>query len=564
MALSRLVALLAVVAGSLFTRAATRPVAPGVPAALAERAKASLAQTSGDVTLPGLRESVEVRRDRWGIPHIYAASVDDVFLGQGFVQAQDRLFQMALWRMSTRGRLAELLGPDWVECDRLTRLVTRYRGDPAAEWSSYDPEAKRIATAFVAGVNAYVASLHGRPPLELQRAGIPLEPWAPEDLLARAEAFGMSSNATSEVSRAQLVRALGMERALELRPPDPPTELLIAPGFDLATVDGGLAAALGLLGKAPVFAAPAGGKGSSGYDDDGSNNWVVSGSRTATGKPILANDPHRALDHPSLRYLVHLDAPGFKVIGAVVPWFPGVAIGHNERVAWGLTIFNIDAQDLVAEELDPKDPGRYRVGNAWEPVRSEAEMIAVKGRPKLKAELRFTRHGPIVYEDRGRHLAWALRWTGSEPGTAGYLAGLALDRAQSWPEFREALKRWKMPGENFVYADVDGNIGYQAAGLAPIRREGNGLLPVPGASRPLRLGGLGRAGRPAPRLQPRPRVRRHRQPQHARAGHAPRRRLRMGQSLPHRPRPRGARERAADDRRGVAGAAAGRARDPGA
>src|SRR5215468_7489202 len=152
MALSRLVALLAVVAWSLLTDAATRPaVAPGVPAALAERAKASLARTSGDVTLPGLRESVEVRRDRWGIPHIYAASVDDLFFGQGFVQAQDRLFQMALWRMSTRGRLAELLGPDWVERDRLTRLVTRYRGDPEAEWSSYDPEAKRIATAFVAG-----------------------------------------------------------------------------------------------------------------------------------------------------------------------------------------------------------------------------------------------------------------------------------------------------------------------------------------------------------------------------------------------------------------------------
>jgi penicillin G amidase len=462
------------------TSRALPAMAASVPPELAERARASLPQTSGRLALSGLRAPVEVRRDRWGIPHIYATTVEDLFFAQGFVQAQDRLFQMEIWRRSTRGRLAELLGPDWVERDRLTRLVTRYRGDREAEWTSYDPEAKGIVASFVRGVNAHIALLAERRPLEVERAGIRLEPWAPEDLLARAEAFGMSSNATSEVSRAQLVRSLGLAGALELKPPDPPVELLVPPGLDLAAVDGDLADALGLIGRSPRFTA-ANGRRNSGYDDDGSNNWVVAGHRTATGKPILANDPHRRLDHPSLRYLVHLDGPGFKVIGAVVPWFPGVAIGHNERIGWGLTIFNIDAQDLFAEELHPKDPGRYRVGSGWERVRVEREVIGVKGRGPVTVELRFTRHGPIVREDRVRNMAWALRWTGSEPGTAGYLAGLALDRAQGWSQFREALKRWKMPGENFVYADVDGNVGYQAAGLAPVRRKGNGLLPVPGA-----------------------------------------------------------------------------------
>jgi penicillin amidase len=194
----------------------------------------------------------------------------------------------------------------------------------------------------------------------------------------------------------------------------------------------------------------------------------------------LANDPHRALDHPSLRYLVHLEAPGFRAIGAVVPWFPGIAIGHNDRVGWGLTIFNIDAQDLVQETLDPTDRGRYRAGNRWERMRVVRETLRVRGGDDRTVELKFTRHGPVVHEDPVRPLAFALRWTGSEPGTAGYLAGLSLARAKSWAEFRAAAARWRMPGENFVYADVDGNIGYQATGLAPRRRLGTGLLPVPG------------------------------------------------------------------------------------
>jgi penicillin G amidase len=283
------------------------------------------------------------------------------------------------------------------------------------------------------------------------------------------------------VARARLLHRFGRKTAGLLRPPDPLVDWDAHPELVLEAVDDGLAAALAGIGAAPKFSlesrpAVAGG------DGDGSNNWVVSGARSRSGKPVLANDPHRALDHPSLRYLVHLEAPGLRAIGAVVPWFPGIAIGHNERIGWGLTIFAIDAQDLVQERLDPANPERYRVGAGFEQVRTVRETIHVRGGSSVAVELKFTRHGPVVHEDRARHLAWALRWTGSEPGTAGYLAGLSLARAKSWPDFREALKRWKMPGENFVYADVDGHIGYQATGLAPIRGKGSGLLPVPESS----------------------------------------------------------------------------------
>lgn len=448
---------------------------------LQAEAHAALSPLEGRLSARGLQAPVEVVRDRWGIPHIYAKNEDDLFFAQGYVQAQDRLFQMELWRRQTQGRLSEFLGAEWVERDRMTRLVTRYRGDLDVEWASYGPTVRRAAERFVAGVNAHIEAVRSRPPVEFGLAGFSPEAWKAEDLLARAEACGMSSNAQSEVSRTRLVHRYGMAVAQLLRPPDPSVAWGVPEGLVLEAVGDDLAAALGRIGAAPKFgqwSKP----GSAGYDDDGSNNWVVTGARTPTGKPVLANDPHRALDHPSLRYLVHLEAPGFRAIGAVVPWFPGIAIGHNERIGWGLTIFNIDAQDLVQEALDPADPLRYRAGDSWEPMRVVTETVRVKGAPDQTVALKFTRHGPVVFEARDRSVAFALRWTGSEPGTAGYLAGLSLARAKSWPEFREAAARWKMPGENFVYADVDGNIGYQATGLAPIRRRGTGLLPAPGAT----------------------------------------------------------------------------------
>jgi len=211
----------------------------------------------------------------------------------------------------------------------------------------------------------------------------------------------------------------------------------------------------------------------------GSNNWTISGKHTSTGKPILANDPHRVIAIPSLRYIVHLSAPGWDVIGAGEPALPGVAIGHNQHVAWGLTIFPVDQQDLYIEELNPANPLQYKHNGKWESMRTEEAVIAVKGSSPQTVTLKFTQHGPVLWEDAASHRALALRWVGSEPGTAGYLASLAVDRAQNWNEFLNALERWKLPPENMVYADTEGNIGEQSAGLTPIR-SWTGLLPVMG------------------------------------------------------------------------------------
>jgi penicillin amidase len=450
--------------------AGAAPVAVA-PAGLAAEARAALPQTSGTLRLRGLAKPVTVLRDRWGIPHIYAESQDDLFFAQGFVAAQDRLFQMELWRRTGEGRLAEILGKEAVERDRFARLL-RYRGDMKAEYASYSPDAREIIAAFVRGVNASIESTRGHWPVEFRLAGFTPEPWTPEVCLTRLAGWGMTRNASLEVLRAKLVRALGAEMVDELIATDPPRKIEVPPGLDLAGIDepvlGGALAA-----GAPVTFEPV----------QGSNNWVVDGSLSATGRPLLANDPHRSIQLPSLRWMVHLVAPGWNVIGAGEPSLPGVAVGHNDRVAFGFTIVGIDQQDLYVEETDPAHPDRYRFNGRWETMRVERERIRVRGAAPVDVELKFTVHGPVLHEDRVRHRAYALRWVGSEPGTAGYLASLSLDRARSWPEFLRALERWKVPSENLVYADVDGNIGWQATGLTPVRKGWAGLLPVPGDGR---------------------------------------------------------------------------------
>ncbi|HET6959105.1 MAG TPA: penicillin acylase family protein [Vicinamibacterales bacterium] len=460
----------------------------GSPSAASASSDARLSQTSGTLQVPGLADEVRIVRDRWGIPHIYAKNTDDLFFAQGFVQAQDRLFQIDLWRRSTQGRLAEILGPSYVDRDRLARLM-RYRGDMNAEWESYSPDTHRIATRFVAGINAQIATIGEQLPEEFVVAGYRPEPWQPEDLLSRAEGFVMTYNASDEVFRARITTAVGLERTQMLLPLDPPVSAPPPSGVDLAAVDATVRPVLAAMGTparfgpAPAPAATAFLDGQSRATRDGSNNFVVAGAKSATGKPILANDPHRNLDHPSLRYLVHLNAPGWNVIGSVVPWFPGVAIGHNDRIAWGLTIFAADVQDLYVEQLNPENPRQVKSGGRFADMEVVKDEIRVKGQGEAVAvEHLYTAHGPVVAVDAQRHLAYTLRWVGSEPGTAGYLGALALDRASNWNEFRTALQRWKVPGENFVYADVDGNIGYQAAALVPVRRDWPGVYPVDGAS----------------------------------------------------------------------------------
>ena len=445
-------------------------------------------QTSGTLQVPGLTDQVRIVRDRWGIPHIYAKNTDDLFFAQGFVQAQDRLFQIDLWRRSTQGRLAEILGADYVDRDRLTRLM-RYRGDMNAEWESYAPDTRRIATRFVAGINAEIEMSGEHLPEEFAVAGYRPEPWQPEDLLSRAEGFVMTSNANDEVFRARVTAALGLERTNMLLPLDPSVSAPPPSGVDLSAVAATVRPALAAIGAPARFGPAAAPIAAQFFDSErraareGSNNWVIAGAKSATGKPLLANDPHRNLDHPSLRYLVHLNAPGWNVIGSVVPWFPGVAVGHNDRIAWGLTIFAADVQDLYVEELNPTNPRQVKAGGRFVDMEMVRDQIRVKDRAEAVAvEHFYTTHGPVVAIDPQRHLAYALRWVGTEPGTAGYLGALSLDRATNWQEFRAALERWKVPGENFVYADVDGNIGYQAAALVPVRRNWQGVYPVAGAT----------------------------------------------------------------------------------
>jgi penicillin amidase len=441
------------------------------PASLDARAKAALAVIRGTLNVHGLKQSVRVQRDHWGVAHIYAQNEHDLFFAQGFVVAQDRLFQMELWKRSGQGRLAEILGPSAVKRDVSARLL-RYRGDMDAEYKSYSPDTKEILEAFTSGINAYIEEIQ-KPggigvPLEFQLAGFKPEPWKPEDCLNRLAAYSVTGNGASELHSAQLVALLGPEKAAELLELDPPVKLDPAPGIDFS----GLSPALleNLVGSDVPLHFPE-------TPVQGSNNWTVSGSLTSTGKPFLANDPHRVIAEPSLRYIVHLVAPGWNVIGAGEPGLPGVAAGHNENIAWGFTIFGLDQQDLYLAELNPADPEQYKTEHGWERMEVKTETINVRGRTSVVAKLKFTRHGPVLWEDGKRALA--LHWVGAEPGTAGYLGSLALDRAQNWQEFEQAMPRWKVPSENIVYADRDGNIGEHSTGLAPLRKNWTGLLPVP-------------------------------------------------------------------------------------
>jgi penicillin amidase len=440
------------------------------PEAVLARSKQSLARLDGELRLPGLKEPVEVVRDRWGIAHIDAKNAHDLFLAQGFVAAQDRLFQIDLWRRQAAGEMAEVFGPEYFEADRFARLM-KYRGDMDAEWASYAPDARPIAAAFADGINAAIDQFGDRPPVEFQVLGTRPKKWKPDDVLGRMSGIYMSQNFRNEIQRARLVAAVGIEKARWLAPVDPPRDYTPAlSDDDLKAIDGRVLAGYEAATKALSFK-PA---------RTESNNWVVSGSRSASGKPLLASDPHRAIALPSLRYLVHLRAPGWDVIGSGEPALPGVAIGHNDRIAWGFTIIGVDQADFYVEEVNPANPTEYRVGQRWEPMTVVREVISVKGGPDRPVELRYTRHGPVLFQDEKRHRAYALKWVGSEPGGAAYLASLSVGRARNKDEFLEALGRWKVPGLNFVYADVDGTVGWIAAARTPVRPKHDGLLPVPG------------------------------------------------------------------------------------
>lgn len=445
--------------------------------------------------LSGLEEPVEIAIDRWGLAHLRASNQNDLFFAQGFNAARDRLWQIDLWRKRGLGLLAADFGPGYLAQDEASRLFL-YRGDMEAEWAAYAPDAREICEAFTAGINAYIGEVEaGRLPLPPEFSRFATRParWRAEDVV-RIRSHCLTRNALSEIVRANVLAEVG-ERADRLRKkiePDCALDSAIDPSivplevanvFKLATASVSfsperLAATLDEAHKWSKLNSI--GEVVAAADSEGSNNWVVNGSRTATGRPIMATDPHRTHAVPSVRYLVHLEMPGFNAIGAGEPAVPGIALGHNERTAFSITIFGADQEDVLVYELDPASPRRYRYDGAFEDMVEVEERFEVKGAQPQVRILRFTRHGPVVYRDAATGRAFAIRTVWSEPGSAPYMASLSVMRSQDFAGYREALKGWGTPSINHIYADVDGNIGWQTVGKTPVRPNWNGLLPVPG------------------------------------------------------------------------------------
>ncbi|MFN2147690.1 MAG: penicillin acylase family protein, partial [Anaerolineales bacterium] len=450
----------------------------------------SFPQTDGTLQLPGLQASVDVFRDSYGVPHIYASNPHDLFMAQGYVHAQDRFWQMEFWRRIGSGRLSEILGPGALDQDRFIRTVGWFRTAQEEEKLLSDSD-RAVLQAYADGVNAYIDSHRGKLGLEFTILGLTgvkfdPEPWTPVNSLSwgKVMAWDLSGNRDSELLRANIITRLGLPALKELMPGYPADyPVIVSEALNEAT-----------LAAVPdsAFDLHAFGTG----NDLGSNNWVISGQRTESGKPILANDPHLGIQMPSIWYEAGLhcqpvgaDCP-YNVVGGSFAGVPGVIIGHNEHIAWGVTNLGPDVQDLFIENVNPENPDQYEFRNRWEDMQIIEERIQVSGQDEPEVlRVRITRHGPIINDviggiEQDWSYGWqpmALSWTALQPGTI-VKSVLMLDRASNWDEFREALRSWDTPSQNFVYADVEGNIGYQAPGRIPIRAQGDGTLPVPGWS----------------------------------------------------------------------------------
>ncbi|MBI1779298.1 MAG: penicillin acylase family protein [Proteobacteria bacterium] len=433
--------------------------------------------------VPGLEHEVEIIVDRWGIPHIFARSTHDAFFAQGWNAARDRLWQIDLWRRRGLGELAEVFGPAYVEKDRAARLLL-YRGDMDKERASYGGDARAVTTAFVAGINAYVLWLRDNTrhlPMEFKRLGHRPALWRPEDVVS-IRSHGRVRNLEHEVLRTGVATRFGLEVDALRKGLEPEWKTKVPDGLELAEIPPGVMATYRLGTEPATFSADRL-AASGGGDGDGSNNWALAPGHTTTGRPILASDPHRVHDMPSLRYISHLSAPGLDVIGAAEPAVPGVSLGHNGSIAFGLTIFPVDQEDLYVYELDPTDPLRYRYAEDWERFRVTTERLEVRGSRPVTVELLFSRHGPILHVDRARNRAYGLKSVWLEPGTAPYYASLDYIGARDWRRFEAAAARWGSPSVNLVYADVAGGIGWITAGFVPVRPNWDGLMPVPGDGR---------------------------------------------------------------------------------
>jgi penicillin amidase len=488
------------------------------------RARACLPQLDGTVRVAGLSAPVEVLRDARGVLHLRASTLQDLFFAQGYVTAQDRLWQMDLSRRLAEGELSEIFGERTRRMDIENRTLG-FRQVSERALAGLSPEGRVPLTAYANGVNAFIAGHRGRLPIEFLLLHYQPRPWTEADSLGVALNMARSLSTTWEVDlmRERIRAKLGPELSADLFPDHSPLDEPVAelpPGSKLprqwkdvyppptcldpsaphkpvASLDqpalhplldqgGGTIASLlnqggGLLEVDPTLAALLA-EGDENTTALGSNNWVVSGAHTESGKPLLANDPHLGHSVPSVWYMIHLKGPGLNVSGVSLPGMPAVIIGHNERIAWGMTNTGPDVQDLYAETFNPAAPNKYLHNGAWVDADVRNEIIKVRGKPDYRLTVKVTRHGPIVSENCGRELA--LRWTALEPHALSSLLNGAskMSMAQNWDQFTAALRDYTGPMQNFVYADVDGNIGYYAAAWVPMRRQGTGAVPAPGST----------------------------------------------------------------------------------
>jgi len=488
------------------------------------RIRASLPQLDGTIQVAGLSAPVEVLRDARGVPHLRASSLQDLFFAQGYVTAQDRLWQMDLSRRLAEGELSEVFGERTLRLDLENRTLG-FRQVSQRALAELSPEARAPLTAYANGVNAFIASHRDRLPLEFLLLNYQPRPWGESDSLGVALNMVKTLNTTwrTDLMRERIRAKLGSELSADLFPDhspldEPVAELSATPGRmpektaspsadgsfrgvpqarddeesrTFVTFRARFLASLGMtedvqLGMTrevddPTLAAllSAGGDRNPGL---GSNNWVVSGAHTQSGKPLLANDPH--LDHsvPSVWYMIHLKAPGLNVIGVSLPGLPLVTIGHNEKIAWGMTNTGPDVQDLYTESFDSGAPNRYLHNGAWVDAEVRDEVVKVRRKRDYRFTVKVARHGPIVAHPGGRDLA--LQWTALEPHALSALfnAVSKIGLAQNWEMFTAALRDYTGPMQNFVYADTDGNIGYYAAAWVPIRKQGTGAVPMPGST----------------------------------------------------------------------------------
>ena len=456
-----------------------------------------LLSCSSDISLE-LNDRVEVLRDNYGINHIYAKNQRDLFFMQGYLSARDRLFQFEIWRRQATGTVSEIFGEGELKRDIGTRLFM-FRGDIKDEFNHYHDDGYEIITSYTDGVNAYIKEVLNEPkklPIEFELLDIKPQLWGPEVVISRHQ--GLLGNIDQELDIGRAVSRIGEERVKELlwlHPKDP--SLKLDKRISREDLDNDILELYNAFRKPINFKqdyivekfrnnnkiSDISFDHKSEFNDEfsiGSNNWAISGKKSETGFPILANDPHRSIVAPSLRYLTHLVAPGWDVIGGGEPEIPGISIGHNGFGAWGLTVFRTDAEDLYVYEIDPNDPNRYWHKGEWLNFNIIKEKIVVKGRDDFDAELKYSIHGPVTFIDSKRNRAYAVRCGWLEVGGSPYLASLRMNQSYSWDEFREACNYSNIPGENMVWADKDGNIGWQAVGIAPIRNTHSGLVPVMG------------------------------------------------------------------------------------